>query len=94
MRSETIAKLDKANKERFPDKFDYYRFLMEQLQSHLVEVDELKRKGDSHYIKEIADISILVGLLALSEGADDAIFEERYKRFEEKTRRNIKPKTI
>ncbi len=83
-----ILELDKANKERFSDAHDYYSFLMYQLQSHLVEIDDLKTERDPHYVKEIADIVILAHLLAKSEGADDEVFRERYKRFFEKIEEN------
>ena len=87
---EQLLEFDKANKQRFPSKKEYYDFLMYQLQSHLVEVDDLKQNNDDHYIKEIADIAILAKLLAISEGADDDIFRERYGRFKEKITESLK----
>jgi hypothetical protein len=84
-----ILEFDKLNKQRFPSKKEYYDFLMFQLQSHMIEIDDLKQNGDSHYVHEIADIAILAKLLALAEGADDSVFEERYNRFREKIEESL-----
>jgi hypothetical protein len=89
MNLEALQEIYQANKERFQSPKSFYDFLMWQIQSHLVEVDDLKQNGDQHYIKEIADIAILAKLLAMSEGVDDEIFQERYKRFMEKVKESM-----
>lgn len=84
-----ILEIDKKNKQRFSSQKDYYDFLMFHLQSHMIEIDDLKQGRNPHYVKEIVDLAILAKLLALSEGADDSVFQERYKRFEEKIMEGI-----
>lgn len=79
-----IAEIDRMHKERFSSVKELYKFLMEQMQSHMIEIDDLKNNKDPHYVKEIADLAILAKLLANCEGCDDSVFEERYKKFKEK----------
>lgn len=79
-----ITEIHDMNKERFSSGKELYDFLMFQMQSHMVEVDDRKNNGDDHYRKEIADLAILAKLLAMCEGVDDSVFCERYKRFKEK----------
>ena len=83
-----IAKIHEMNKERFSSNNELYDFLMEQLQSHWIEVDDLKKERDPHYQKEVADLAILAKLLAMCEDVDDSVFKERYKRFKEKIEEN------
>ena len=79
-----ISKIYDMNKERFSSNKEMYDFLMFQMQSHMVEIDDLKIEGNDHYQKEIADLAILAKLLAMCEEVNDDIFCERYKRFKEK----------
>ncbi len=79
-----VAEIHNMSKERFSSAKEMYDFLMFQMQSHMIEVDDRKTEGDDHYRKEIADLAILAKLLAMCEDVDDSIFCERYKRFKEK----------
>jgi hypothetical protein len=83
-----ISDIHSMNKERFSSTKEMYEFLMFQMQSHMIEIDDLKNNGDDHYIKEIADLAILGKLLAECEGVDDSVFCERYKKFREKIEEN------
>jgi hypothetical protein len=83
-----IKEIYDLNKKRFSSTSEMYGFIMEELQSHWIEVDDLKKENDPHYQKEIADLAILAKLLALCEDVDDSIFSERYERFKEKIKEN------
>ena len=83
-----VDDIHELNKNRFATSKEMYDFLMFQMQSHMIEIDDLKNNRDPHYIKEIADLAILAKLLANCEGCDDKIFKERYKRFREKIEEN------
>jgi hypothetical protein len=74
------------NKNKYPSDKELYDFLMFQMQSHMIEIDDRKSNGDDHYRKEIADLAILAKMLAMCEQVDDNIFLERYSRFKEKIR--------
>ena len=76
------------NKERFSSSKEMYDFIMFQMQSHMIEIDDRKTNNDDHYRKEIADLAILGKLLAMCEDVDDSVFCERYKRFKEKILEN------
>ena len=79
-----IGEIYDMNKEKFSSSKDLYDFLMFQMQSHMIEIDDRKGNGDDHYRKEIADLAILAKMLALCEEVDDKVFCERYRRFKEK----------
>ena len=83
-----VDDIHELNKERFATSKEMYDFLMFQMQSHMIEIDDLKTNRDPHYVKEIADLAILAKLLANCEGVDDSIYVERYKRFREKIKEN------
>lgn len=83
-----IAEIHDLNKNQFSSGKDMYDFLMFQMQSHMIEIDDRKTNGDDHYRKEIADLAILAKLLAMSEDVDDSVFKERYRRFKEKIEEN------
>lgn len=76
--------INKLNKKKFKNKKEYYDFLMYQIQSHMVEIDELKTNEDPHLIKEAADIALLSHILAINEGADEKTFKERINKIKEK----------
>lgn len=57
---------------------------MFHIQSHLVEVSDLKADKDPHLAKELADLTLLPYMLAVDEGADKATFKERIKKIEGK----------
>ncbi len=83
-----IAEIHELSREQFSSTKEFYEFLMYQMQSHMIEIDDLKTNGDPHYKHEIADLAILAKLLADCEGADNNIFCERYGRFRDKIREN------
>ena len=72
-----IIELDKLNKKQFSGPKDYYDFLMFHIQSHLVEIDDMKCSKDPKLEKEVADIALLSYLLAVHEGASEKDFKER-----------------
>ena len=81
-----VTEIHEMNKSKFSSSKELYDFIMFQMQSHMIEIDDLKINGDPHHVKEVADLAILAKLLAINEGVDDSIFEERYKRFKEKVK--------
>ncbi|MCK5283271.1 MAG: hypothetical protein KAK00_07725 [Nanoarchaeota archaeon] len=88
MELKEIEEIGKMSQERFQSQKEHYEFLMYQLQSHMIEIDDRKTNGDLHYLNEIADIAILAHLLAKCEGVEDSVFKERYRRFKEKIEDN------
>jgi len=62
---------------------EYHDFLMFELQKHLVEINELKDSKDPHIVNEAADLAILAKMLALSEGADESVFSDRFEKFKQ-----------
>jgi len=84
MDNEKVGEIFKLNKDRFGP--ELYDFLDEQIQKHILEIFDRKSNNDPHYVNEIADLAILAKLLALCEGADDSVFEERYKKFKDKAK--------
>lgn len=85
-----LLKLDSLNKKQFSSQKDYYDFLMFQIQSHMVEIEDLKSNHDPHMVNEMVDICILSHMLAMSHGADNTVFKERYMKFESKIKANLK----
>ncbi len=81
-----VAEIHDMNRERFSSSKELYDFLMFQMQSHMIEIDDRKNDGDDHYRKEVADLAILAKLLAMCEDVDDSIFIERYSKFKEKAK--------
>jgi len=57
---------------------------MLEIQKHLVEINDLKEKKDPHAVAEMIDLSVLTRLLALEEGADKKLFQDRFKKFKQK----------
>lgn len=85
-----LKALEKLHKKRFEQKEDSYEFLMLEIQKHLVEINDLKENRDPHTIKEIIDLSVLTRLLALNEGANKKLFDERFKKFKKKINASLK----
>lgn len=63
---------------------------MMQIQEHLVEINDLKEEKDPHATKEIIDLSILTRLLALQQGANKNLFNQRFKKFKKKINSALK----
>jgi hypothetical protein len=84
-----LQTIEKLNKKQFPDKKEYYEFLMLEIQKHLVEINDLKENKDPHCVKEIIDLSVLTRLLALQEGANKTLFTQRFKKFKQKINANL-----
>ena len=82
-----LVEINKLNKKKFKNKKEYYDFLMFQIQSHMVEIDELKCNDDPHLIKESTDIALLSHILAISEGANEKTFKERINKIKEKIKK-------
>ena len=59
---------------------------MLEIQKHLVEINDLKDNKDTHCVKEVIDLSILARMLASQEGANKNLFNERFKKFKEKSK--------
>jgi len=57
---------------------------MLQIQEHLVEINDLKEEKDPHSVKEMIDLSILTRMLALNQGADKKLFNQRFNKFKKK----------
>ncbi len=79
-----VSGLNELNKKKFSSPEEYHDFLMFHIQSHLVEVSDLKANKDPHLVKELADLTLLSYMLAINEGADKNIFKERIKKIESK----------
>lgn len=87
MDSEVIRLYD-LNKKQFSSSEDYHEFLMFHIQSHIVEVNDLKANKDPHIVKELADLTLLAHMLAIHEGADKETFKERINKIEGKIKKN------
>jgi len=79
-----VQEIFDLNKKRFNSDKELYDFLDRQIQQHTLEIYDRKTNNDPHYLKEIADLAILTKLMAMCEGVDEKVFEERYKKFKEK----------
>jgi hypothetical protein len=53
MEAKLILEIDSQNKKKFSSKKEYYDLLMYELQSHLVELDDLKQEGSSRNIQNL-----------------------------------------
>jgi hypothetical protein len=84
MNLKNVEEIRKLHAKEFPDDNDYYEFLMYQIQSHMVEINDLKENKDPHLQSEIVDLAILSQLLTMQQKTSKDIFEKRYKRFKEK----------
>jgi hypothetical protein len=79
-----VRTIENLSKKQFQTKEEYFDFLMMEIQQHLVEINDLKENNDPHAVSEMIDLSILTRLLALQEGADKKLFNERFRKFKEK----------
>ena len=77
-----LVLLDKQRE--FKDANEYHDFLMFEIQKHIVEINDLKAKKSSHVVNEAVDLSVLAGMLALSEGAKQNVYKKRIKKFKKK----------
>ncbi|MBU1005077.1 MAG: hypothetical protein KJ561_04575 [Nanoarchaeota archaeon] len=89
IKEEQLIALDKANKKQFKDTKGYYEFLMFEVQKHIVEINDLKENKNPHVKKEIVDLAILSKMLALNEGANKGTYNERLKKFKEKSKQSF-----
>lgn len=78
-----VLLLNNLNKKKFSAD-EYHDFLMYHIQSHLVEVSDLKAAKDPHLVKEMVDLTLLSYMLAVNEGASSKIFRERIKKIKSK----------
>ena len=63
---------------------------MLQIQEHLVEINGLKEDKDPHAVKEMIDLSILARMLALQQGANKTLFDQRFNKFKKKINQALK----
>ena len=65
---------------------DYYDYLMFQIQERLVAIDELKSNNTnfSELVKQVSDLAVLSKLLAISEGVDEQILNQRLQELKSK----------
>lgn len=84
MELELINNLAKESQERFSTKKEHHDFLMFHIQHHLVEINDLMAKKDSHCKCEMVDLVILCHMLAHNEEVDSKLFKERIAKFKSK----------
>jgi len=87
-----VKELMELDQKLYPDSKKYFKFLMYELQKHLLEIDELYDEKDPHIQAEIADIAILARILALQQGVDEETFSKRFQRFKEKIQQEMERK--
>ena len=75
-----LERLHRLQKKQFPSDKAYYDFLMFQIQSHMVEIDDLRQKTNPQLKNEVADMAAFISLLAVNQGVDDKLFGERLKK--------------
>ncbi|MBU1705033.1 MAG: hypothetical protein KJ922_06740, partial [Nanoarchaeota archaeon] len=76
-----VAEIRALHAKEFPDSEQYYEFLLYQIQSHIVEINDLKENKDPHLKSEIVDLAILSQLLTMQQDTPKDIFQKRYGRF-------------
>ncbi|MBS3158562.1 hypothetical protein J4206_04710 [Candidatus Woesearchaeota archaeon] len=71
---------------QFKSSKDYYDYLMFQIQERLVAIDELKSNNTnfSELVKQVSDLAVLSKLLAISEGVDEQILNQRLQELKSK----------
>jgi len=82
-----VEEIRQLHTKEFSDDNDYYDFLMFQIQSHIVEISDLKDNNDPHLQSEIVDLAILSKLLTMQQNTPKTVFEKRYKRFKQKIKK-------
>ena len=77
--------VDIANLQ-FKSSKDYYDYLMFQIQERLVAIDELKSGSKNFDLlsKQVGDLAVLSKLLALSEGVDEQVLNQRLNELKNK----------
>ena len=71
---------------QFKSSKDYYDYLMFQIQERLVAIDELKSGSRNFDLlsKQVADLAVFSKLLALSEGVDEQVLNQRLNELKSK----------
>ncbi len=71
---------------QFKSSKDYYDYLMFQIQERLVAIDELKSSSKDFNLlsKQVADLAVLSKMLALSEGVDEQVLNQRLQELKSK----------
>ena len=71
---------------QFKSSKDYYDYLMFQIQERLVAIDELKSGSRNFDLlsKQVADLAVFSKLLALSEGVDEQVLNQRLNELKNK----------
>ena len=73
-----LLDLDKINNTKYSNEKEFYDYLMFEIQSRMVEIDDCKCEKDFDNVKvAAADIAILGKLLAMNEKVNSDVFEER-----------------
>ena len=71
---------------QFKSSKDYYDYLMFQIQERLVAIDELKsaNKSFDDVLAQVSDLAVLSKLLALNEGVDEQVLNQRLQELKSK----------
>jgi hypothetical protein len=77
--------IDKLSNTKFKEQKQFYDYLMFEMQSRIVDIDDCKcSKDDINSKKVAADMAIIARLIAMNEGVTTEIMEQRLVEIQKK----------